>query len=86
MSLEETIYAVVADRTRRGLDEIGPGFTLTADHGIDSLSFVELGLAIETAIGMRLPDDELAAVTTAGDLVALCRRKLADGQSTAPVS
>ena len=47
--------------------------------GIDSIEWVSLLLEIETAVGQRLYDSELAELTTLGDLLVLMSRKASEG-------
>lgn len=42
---------------------------LTEDLEADSLDAVELNMAIEEALGVGVSDEELAQVTTVGDIV-----------------
>ena len=77
MDVEATVYRVIAGLPTGPAVDIGPDFRLGDDQGIDSLFFVELVLRVEAALGIALPDEEVAGVRTAGELVALYRQKLA---------
>lgn len=61
-----------------GLDEskIVPGALLKEDLDIDSLDRVEMALALEDAIGLYLPDEELGNIFTVGDIVSLIEANL----------
>ncbi len=65
-------------KVQPGIDEakIVPGARLTEDLEIDSLTKVELALAMEDAFGFYLPDEELENIVTVGDVVALIESKL----------
>lgn len=78
MDVEATVYRVIAALRTGPAVEVGADLRLGEGQGIDSLSFVELVLRVETALGIRLPDEEVAGVQTAGELVALCKEKLAE--------
>jgi acyl carrier protein len=69
-------------KVQPGIDEakILPGARLTEDLGIDSLTKVELALAMEDAFGFYLPDSELEKISTVDDTVALIESKLKDSQ------
>lgn len=84
MDVEATVYRVIAGLRTDQAVEIGPDWHLSDDQGFDSLFFVEVVMRVEAALGIRLPDEEVAGVQTAGELVALCRQKLAGalGQSS----
>lgn len=47
--------------------------------GIDSIEWMSLLLEIETALGQRLYDSELAELNTLGDLLSLISRKASEG-------
>ena len=47
--------------------------------GIDSIEWIILLMEIETAVGQRLYDSELAELTTLGDLLVLMSRKASEG-------
>ena len=47
------------------------------DLGVDSLALIEFVMAIEDALEISLPEEELAGVTRLGSLVALAFQKVA---------
>lgn len=65
-------------KVQPGLDEnkIVPSASLKEDLDIDSLDLVEVSLALEDALGMSLPEDDLEGITTIGDVVTLIESKL----------
>jgi acyl carrier protein len=65
-------------KVQPGIDEskIVPSARLTEDLGIDSLTKVELSLAMEDAFGFYLPDEELENIVTVNDAVVLIESKL----------
>lgn len=64
-------------KVQPGIDEakIVPAARLTEDLEIDSLTKVELALAMEDAFGFYLADEELENIVTVGDAVALIESK-----------
>ena len=74
--LEKTKQAII--KVQPGIDEtkIVPGARLTEDLEIDSLTKVELALAMEDSFGCYLPDEELQTIATVGDAVVLIESKL----------
>lgn len=64
---------------RGDVRSIDPATALRA-LGIDSIEWVSLLLEIETALGQRLYDSELAELGTLGDLVSLMSRKASEGK------
>jgi acyl carrier protein len=65
-------------KVQPGIDEkkIKPEAKLKDDLEIDSLSMVELALAMEDACGFLLPDEELEQISTVGDAVSLIESKV----------
>lgn len=78
MDIEAAVYGVVAEMSGSPAAAIGSDWELSEAHGIDSLDFVELVQRVEVALDIRLPDEEVAGVRTAGELLALCRHKVAE--------
>ena len=73
---EKTKQAII--KVQPGIDEtkIVPGARLTEDLEIDSLTKVELALAMEDSFGCYLPDEELQTIVTVSDAVSLIESKL----------
>lgn len=65
-------------KVQPGLDEnkIVPAASLKEDLDIDSLDLVEISLALEDALGMSLPEEELEGINTIGDVVNLIEAKI----------
>ena len=74
--LEEVKKAIV--KVQPGIDEskIVPAATLKEDLEIDSLSRVEMTLALEDAFNFYLQDEELEDIKTVGDVVELIESKV----------
>ena len=87
--LLEIIGALVAESAPAGRAPVAPTLDsqLERDLGIDSLAGVELGLRIEQALGVRLPDATLTEARTPRDLVAAVLRAagIAHGPQTTDV-
>ncbi len=49
--------------------EVTPEKSFVDDLDIDSLSMVEIAVQVEDRFGIKVPDDELANLTTVGDAV-----------------
>ena len=65
-------------KVQPGIDQakIVPGARLTEDLEIDSLTKVELALAMEDAFSCYLPDNELESIVTVSDAMTLIQSKL----------
>jgi acyl carrier protein len=75
----------VFEKIKQAIIKVQPGIDeakiilaarITDDLGIDSLTKVELALAMEDSFGLVLPDTELENLVTVGDVVNLIESKL----------
>ena len=65
----DEIKAVIAETLSVDEDKITLEASLTDDLGADSLDAVELGMAIEDAVGVTIADEDLPNIKTVQDLV-----------------
>jgi acyl carrier protein len=65
----EEIKSVIVDTLSCDEDKVTPEASLTDDLGADSLDAVELGMAIEDALGVTIEDEDLPKIKTVQDLV-----------------
>ena len=65
----EEIKKVIVDTLSCDEDKVVPEASLTDDLGADSLDAVELGMAIEEALGVTIEDEDLPKIKTVQDLV-----------------
>ncbi|MBQ9872079.1 MAG: acyl carrier protein [Eubacterium sp.] len=65
----EEIKSVIVDTLSCDEDKVVPSASLTDDLGADSLDAVELGMAIEEALGVTIEDEDLPKIKTVQDLV-----------------
>lgn len=81
MSEPVTADTVRTDAARHlgvGPDQLTPGLLLAEDLGLDSLAGIELSMSLEERYRITITDDELADVSTYGELEALVLGKVAD--------
>jgi acyl carrier protein len=64
----EQVKKMIASHLGVSEDEINPETDIEADLGADSLDAVELMVAFEEEFGVSIPDDDLVAVRTVGDV------------------
>ena len=65
----EEIKSVIVDTLSCDEDKVVPSASLTDDLGADSLDAVELGMAIEEAVGVTIEDEDLPSIKTVQDLI-----------------
>ena len=65
----EEIKSVIVDTLSCDENKVTPEASLTDDLGADSLDAVELGMAIEDALGVTIEDEDLPKIKTVQDLV-----------------
>ncbi|MFO0550953.1 MAG: AMP-binding protein [Polyangiaceae bacterium] len=68
------VRAVIASLTNRDAATLAPTTTLRGELGVDSLLAVELGSALETALGAPLDPKALSKCETVADVEELARR------------
>ena len=65
----EEIKAVIVETLSVDEDKVTLEASLSDDLGADSLDAVELGMAIEDAVGVSIADEDLPNIKTVQDLV-----------------
>lgn len=74
------VRAVVAETLELPPDAVRPELALDADLGVDSLAMIQIGVALDEALGFRAPDiadaDAHPLPRTVGELVALVSAQL----------
>ncbi len=68
-NIEDKVIKIVADQFEVPADKITTKSLFTDDLKADSLSVVELVLAIEEAFGLEIPDEDAEKIKTVGDVV-----------------
>ena len=74
--IETTVRKVFAEQLARDESEVTSESRLKEDLDIDSLDLVEMTMALEEALGIRIEDAEVQDVSTVGDAVSLAASKL----------
>ncbi len=67
--MENKIIDLIADKLCKKKDQITTTSRLVEDLGADSLDVVELIMAFEDEFGVSLPDEDIAAMKTVGDVI-----------------
>jgi acyl carrier protein len=68
-NIEEKVTKLVAEQFEVPLDKVTLSSLFMDDLKADSLSVVELVLAIEEAFGLEIPDEDAEKIKTVGDVV-----------------
>lgn len=76
MSVEEQVRELVVQQLKVEPDKITPEATIKEDLGADSLDATELIIAMESAFGIAIPDDEALQLLTFGDVVRYIEQKV----------
>ena len=67
--LEPRLRPIVADLLGVDSDSLAPHVSLTDDLAADSLDLIEVALAIESHLGIEIPERSIEKIRTYGDLV-----------------
>jgi acyl carrier protein len=68
------LAAIVSEVTGVEADEVRMEKSLATDLGVDSLSMVEIVVAIEERLGVVVPDGEVKDLAAVADVVTIIRR------------
>jgi acyl carrier protein len=71
MSVAEKVKEIIVDQLGVEEKEVTPEAKFVEDLGADSLSTVELIMALEDEFGISLPDEDVKDIKLVGDVVAL---------------
>jgi long-chain acyl-CoA synthetase len=73
-SLADRVRGLVARAADRPLAGVQSGSDLVLDLGLDSLARIELAVLVEEELGRNLPDAEVTALHTVGELIGAVER------------
>jgi len=68
-NIEQKVQKIVAEQFEVAVDKVTPTARFIDDLKADSLSVVELVLAIEEAFGLEIPDEDAEKIKTVGDAI-----------------
>jgi acyl carrier protein len=68
-NIEEKVTKIVAEQFEVSLDKVMPNSLFMDDLKADSLSVVELVLAVEEAFNLEIPDEDAEKIKTVGDVI-----------------
>ncbi len=65
----DKVKEIIVENLGVSADEVVPEAALIEDLGADSLDAVELSMALEDEFGLKIEDEEFAALVTVKDVV-----------------
>jgi acyl carrier protein len=74
--VEQKVRETLAEQLARDVDEVTLNARFEEDLDADSLDLVEAVLALEEAMGVEIPEEEMEGVKTVGEAVDLVMGKL----------
>jgi acyl carrier protein len=74
--VEQKVRETLAEQLARDMDEVTLNARFEEDLDADSLDLVEAVLALEEAMGVEIPEEEMEGVKTVGQAVDLVMGKL----------
>lgn len=65
----EAVRDIIVETLACDAEDVKPETSLTEDLGADSLSIVELTMALEEATGLHIEDEDAAQLKTVSDII-----------------
>lgn len=75
MNTFETVQKIIVENLGVDMEEVTMESNLAEDFGADSLDAVEIAMAVEEQLGVKISDEELSNIVTVGDLVKFAEQK-----------
>jgi len=69
MAVSDDVKAIIAEELSVAADSVKDSASFEVDFKADSLTVVELVMAIEDKFGIDIPEEDLEGLKTVGDLV-----------------
>lgn len=79
IEVEEKVRTLLSEQLQVQQDEVQAATRFREDLDVDSLDLVEATLALEDALGVQIPEEEMQNVETVGQAVDLVAVKLGVG-------
>ncbi|HEX8100402.1 MAG TPA: acyl carrier protein [Actinomycetota bacterium] len=74
--VEEKVRTLFSEQLQVDREQVTPAARFREDLDVDSLDLVEATLALEDALGVQIPEEEMEDVHTVGQAVDLVAAKL----------
>jgi len=75
MDIEIRVKKIIADKIKKPIDEIVSSARFVEDFGTDSLTVVEIVMAMEEEFNISIPDEDAEKIKTVGDAVNYIKSK-----------
>ena len=70
---DEPVLAIIAQKVKRAAADIRPGQALVEDFGFDSIDLIQMVMAVEQALEIKIDDKGAARIRTVEDLLNVSR-------------
>lgn len=67
--MKDVIFGELVKFTKKPANQIQLEHRLVEDLGLDSLDMVELAMAVEDALKIEFPDEDMRRIRTVGDII-----------------
>jgi acyl carrier protein len=76
MDLEQRVSEIIVDQLGASREDIVAEASFSDDLGVDSLTMVELVMAMEEEFDVEIPDEDAEKIQTIGDAISYLKGKL----------
>ena len=76
MNIEQDFYDVLQDYIDFPVSELNTGLPLNYAAAMSSFTYIQLISALEAQFSLRIPNEDLPELRSAGDLLAYLQRRL----------
>ena len=76
MDLEQRVSEIIVDQLGASREEIVVEASFSDDLGVDSLTMVELVMAMEEEFDVEIPDEDAEKIQTVGDAISYLKGKV----------
>ncbi len=78
-SVEKEVIAIISDVSGFDVEEITPNTKIMQDLEVDSIKTIEITVAIEKKFGISVRDEDVPAITTVQDAIAVVEKMQKQG-------
>ncbi len=78
-NVEKEVIAIISDVSGFDVEEITPNTKIMQDLEVDSIKTIEITVAIEKKFGISVRDEDVPAITTVQDAIAVVKKMQKQG-------